>query len=333
LAGNACISNEDKDNRVIEYYTTDDIAADLAGELVNSDYDTLSLTTKSARLTSRAVSKFGIKTFPGLGSYGFFKYAYTGDSKILVPINAKITKMSSPTIVVTASTSTLNVVITQPSDIDYMGYKIILKNGEFRYEYATYETTVDIPIPVVKGTYSIYCIGYVNEGERVSLYSNVVEYTVTTGNDDFTPDQLTVDVNLSTTSHNPVENMKVTTAINEKMDNGITSTTAYTVSSNITMSSLTCALQGNLLILNGSFESSVDISNVATSLFTIDLEDLGIDSMVAAEAVAMFSDDNSSVLMAYMQSDGEVFTYGASPSLPANSNVNFTITGIVNAFD
>ncbi len=187
IAAEACISNEAQDNEIIQYHINDNVAADRAGYIVESDYDALTLKQKTARLTSRAVSKIGIKNFPGLGSYGFFKYFYTGDSKVLIPINAYNKRMPAPVIVVTPGASSINVVITEPTSIDYLSFKIIFKNGEFKYEYTTYDNSVDLPLPLVKGTYDIYCIGYVNEGERVSINSNVVEYKQLVGNDDFTP--------------------------------------------------------------------------------------------------------------------------------------------------
>lgn len=187
IAVDACLSNEAQDNEIIQYHINDNVAADRAGYIVDSDYDALTLKQKTARLTSRAVSKMGIKNFPGLGSYGFFKYFYTGDSKVLIPINAYNVRMPAPVIIVTPGASSINIAIIEPTSIDYLSFKIIFKNGEFKYEYTTYDNSVDLPLPLVKGTYDIYCIGYVNEGERVSINSNVVEYIQTTGNDDFTP--------------------------------------------------------------------------------------------------------------------------------------------------
>jgi hypothetical protein len=50
--------------------------------------------------------------------------------------------------------------------------------NEFTLEYVTYETEYDAPIPETTGTYSCWCIGYVNEGEAWSSDSNVLALNI-----------------------------------------------------------------------------------------------------------------------------------------------------------
>ena len=51
------------------------------------------------------------------------------------------------------------------------------------FEYITYETTLVVDKPTVKGEYSCYCIGYVDEGSHISEESNYISLVVTEGSD------------------------------------------------------------------------------------------------------------------------------------------------------
>ena len=76
-------------------------------------------------------------------------------------------------------TDTLTFTITPPTDITYLAYKVFLRNDDFTIEYTTYENILVVPKPDVKGTYDIYCIGYVNEGEITSFESNIITLSLT----------------------------------------------------------------------------------------------------------------------------------------------------------
>lgn len=307
---NANVINEANNNEIVEFYVgADDVPADRADLLLNSDYDALMLSDTSNRLTTRKVSNIGICSFPGIGSYGFFKYAYSGESKILVPINATVAKMPSPSLTASLNGSFIDVVVTAPQDISYECYKVVMLNGLFSYEYTIYEETYTLPKPLVKGTYDIFCVGYVNEGERTSLTSNIIQIEITTGLDNFTPNDACIDNALS-----------------------LKSTTAYTVGTDITMVEFDAVQQGNLLVITGICKSSVDIGDTAKKLFTVNLSSFGISSMIYTRAISIFSDAGNSVLMAGMQSDGEVWTYDANTTATADNNINFSIVGIIDSF-
>ena len=51
--------------------------------------------------------------------------------------------------------------------------------GIRQLEYVSYETTLTIPQVLCTGTYDIYCIGYVNEGEITSFESNIITLSLT----------------------------------------------------------------------------------------------------------------------------------------------------------
>lgn len=177
------------DNELVQYYIVPDTAAqeDKKSNVVLSNYDELVWSNKKKRLTARKIRDLGIKTFPTYGAIGFFTYQYTPRSLILCPVNNHSRKFEAPTLEMIDNGDTLTFNIGAPEDITYECYRIILRCNEFAYEYITYDLSVTVPIPEVKGTYDIYCIGYENEGEAVSDDSNFLTLTVTEGLDTFAP--------------------------------------------------------------------------------------------------------------------------------------------------
>ena len=141
----------------------------------------------SAGMTLHRVNKIGVKAFPGLGSYGFFKDAYTGLSNVVIPIHTNKSLSESPKLEMKIKENSLLFTITNPNSgtHDYKCYRVVLSLDEFSYEYITYESKLECPLPEVKGTYSIYCVGYLNEGSQVSEHSNILTYTATEGRDSF----------------------------------------------------------------------------------------------------------------------------------------------------
>lgn len=187
LVRNLCLVNE-PDNELVQYYVTDNsLAEDKCTNIVLANYSELNWKNKKRRLTLRNVSRIGLKHFPGIGAIAYFKYKYENRSMILCPVNNNKTQFTSPTLKMDVSGNDLIFTITPPEDITYKCYRIILENDYFAYEYITYENTLTVPKPEVKGTYTIYCIGYVNEGEAISFDSNVLDLTITTGQESFAP--------------------------------------------------------------------------------------------------------------------------------------------------
>lgn len=180
------ISETDSSLRM--YYIHDSTTSDKTSILTIADYGNLSFKDLTKHLTSRTVSKIGIKTFPGMGSYGFFRYKYEQRSVILCPINNNPTQFTAPMLTMeTTAGGKLKFTIKDPQDITYECYRIILRNERFALEYVTYNKTIEVPKPDVNGTYIIYCIGYVREGEHISFDSNVLNLIVTGGRESFAP--------------------------------------------------------------------------------------------------------------------------------------------------
>lgn len=185
---NLCIINEAVDGELVQYFIDGNFARDKRTMLQLANYDSAKWDTLKRRLTARSVSKIGVKAFPGVGSIAYFKYLYNGRSMILCPVNYNKTKFVAPALQMIVQTNSITFTITPPKDITYECYRIILEHEQFAYEYVTYELSLTIPKPDVKGTYSIYCIGYENEGEAISFDSNVISFKVYTGKETFEPD-------------------------------------------------------------------------------------------------------------------------------------------------
>ena len=186
LVRNLCMVNE-PNNELVQYYITNDCTEDKATNIAYSNYTTAQWGDIRKRITARSVSKIGVKAFPGVGAIAHFKYKYNGHSMIVCPVNNHTKKFVAPILKMTKDGSSLIFTIIPPKDITYECYRIILRCKEFAYEYVTYELSLVIPMPEVKGSYTIYCIGYENEGEAISYDSNIITLDVTEGQNSFAP--------------------------------------------------------------------------------------------------------------------------------------------------
>lgn len=180
----------EKDSSLRMYYIHNNTCSDKTSRQDIINYGALAFKDIAKHMTGRSISRLGIKTFPGIGSYGFFKYKYEERSMIMCPINDNKTKFHAPTLTMSLTTNNqLQFTIVKPEDITYLCYRIILRNQQFAIEYITYDDIIVLPKPDVKGSYDIYCLGYVGEGEYISFDSNVQTLKVTAGKDTFEPDK------------------------------------------------------------------------------------------------------------------------------------------------
>ena len=176
------IINEVKGD-IVDYYRKDFNAAEKSQIYVDEpiDYSNINLNHHTERLTKSTVSRIGIRSFPSIGGYGFYKDKNTGLSTIVYPINPIPIKHKAPTLKFSYSGSRCHFEIEPPLGSNYECYRIVFSNGDFSEEYITYETTYDCDAPGVVGTYEVYCIGYVEKEQKVSSKSNKFSYTVTSG--------------------------------------------------------------------------------------------------------------------------------------------------------
>ena len=144
------------------------------------DYDGVIWNKPKKRITSQKIDRLVLKAFPNVGAIASYKLAYHNISRIIVPVNYRTTKYEAPTLkAVVNANNTITFTFTPPKNITYQCYRIILSMGIRQLEYVSYETTLTIPQVLCTGTYDIYCIGYVNEGEITSFESNIITLSLT----------------------------------------------------------------------------------------------------------------------------------------------------------
>lgn len=179
------IGNEPK-NDIWQYYIENNRAACKKAQVTNANYDSLVWAVSPQTLPiQQRVRRIGIKTFPQVGAIGFFTLLNEERTKILAPIHTQTKKYNAPTLKVADNVSTLSFTISDPKNKDnattikYICYRIILRLGDFAHEYITYEQSLEVPKPATTGTYDIYCVGYIHEGEAVSEDSNHISLAIT----------------------------------------------------------------------------------------------------------------------------------------------------------
>lgn len=198
------------DASIFQYYIENNRAGDKESDIVLGSYDNVKWQLPATHLTTQKVKNIGIKSFPQVGAIGFFTFLNEERSKILAPIHVKSKKYTAPSINVIENDTTLTIVISPPIDygvdesdevndifsdghenfddgdggtvnekIKYICHRVILRLDQFALEYVTYENTLEVDKPATTGTYDIYCVGYIHEGEAVSEDSNHVYLDIT----------------------------------------------------------------------------------------------------------------------------------------------------------
>lgn len=187
----------EKDSTIYNYYIDNELAMDKRAFANFGYYDDISFDNEARHLTTKAVSKIGVKNFPGIGGIGFYKDAYSDDSRIVAPIHIEAEKQEAPMLVtVEELDGKLHIVISPPEDITYTCYRVIVRQSPFAFEYITYKTDYLVDLPTVKGDYAVYCIGYDEDMGTISEDSNILPLTISTGTETWIPSyEMPVDVN------------------------------------------------------------------------------------------------------------------------------------------
>lgn len=143
---------------------------------------TNSFDVESQRITSRSIVDFGIKSFPKLGAYGYFTPKYgDGNSKILIPINKEGSKSLAPSVEIQeVSANSFRIIFTNPEDVEYEAYRLILGSGGLMTEYVTYDKVTLIYI--ADGSYELLVRGYNLEEDVISELSFVNNIVISGGN-------------------------------------------------------------------------------------------------------------------------------------------------------
>lgn len=175
----------DKESKAIGIYHRGD--QNTPGWYTYDDYDELVWKSKKgSRITRQRITRLGIKAFPNVGAIAHYKLAYRNLSRILAPVNYVTHKYKAPILEAEQHSTYIHFTIippdqtnTAPEDlIEYTVYRICMQWNVFTLEYVTYDLEYDVPIPSTTGTYSCWCIGYVNEGEACSNESNVIDLDI-----------------------------------------------------------------------------------------------------------------------------------------------------------
>lgn len=176
------------DSTLYNYFVDSERAMDRNTFVEQGVYDGVEFTDLQRHLTTRAVSRIGIKHFPGIGAIGFYKDAYSFDNRIVAPIHSRTSYYKAPTLVkAEVLDGKLHVVIEPPDDITYNCYRIVARQGAFAFEYITYKLDYSVDLPTVRGSYSVYCIGYDEDNGSVSEDSNELTLEVPVGTSTWSP--------------------------------------------------------------------------------------------------------------------------------------------------
>lgn len=173
---------------IYNYFIREERALDTHSGHVLGQYDSIAFIDEERHLTTKSVDRIGIKNFPGIGGIGFYRDAYSDDSRVVAPIHIQTRQLSAPVLqAITVEDNMLHIIIAPPDDITYDCYRVVVRQDAFAFEYIVYKTDYRVDPPTVTGTYQCYCIGYDESTGVVSEPSNEVELVVTVGNPDWKP--------------------------------------------------------------------------------------------------------------------------------------------------
>lgn len=176
------------DSIIYNYFIREERALDTHSEHTFGQYDNITFVDEARHLTTKAVDRIGVVNFPGIGGIGFYRDAYSDDSRVVAPIHVAVQRLSAPVLQsVTVEDGKLRIIITPPSNVNYNVYRLVARMDNLAVEYITYKTEYLVDLPPVKGAYTCYCIGYDESTGAVSDPSNEVELVITPGNPDWKP--------------------------------------------------------------------------------------------------------------------------------------------------
>lgn len=176
-----CIGSE-PDNTITKFYIEAQRQGNMQGAVSLSDYDNIKWERFNGLMTSHNVTAIGIKTFPQIGAIGFYRLKYEPKSLILAPIYTKDKRYNAPTIVIKMLAASIKITLSNPKDVTYDCYRVVLRNGYFTEEYVTYESEIEVPMPTTGGVYSIVAFGYIEE--RLASRESVAQFIAVDGEAD-----------------------------------------------------------------------------------------------------------------------------------------------------
>ena len=140
-----------------------------------SDYDEVEWGNEKHRVTSAMVDRLGVKAFPGMGAFAFYKLAHRKITRIVIPENRAREDNAPPVLAAVENAGhTVTFTITPPVSPEYECYRIVMSCGIYSEDYITYEPVFTAPQPEISGEYRCYAIGYGEEGRLYSRESNEI---------------------------------------------------------------------------------------------------------------------------------------------------------------
>lgn len=128
------------------------------------------------RICGNRIERLGVKAFPGMGAFAFYKLAHRKITRIVIPVNRKNKKNEAPVLEATVNADgTVTFTIIPPEKPVYECYRIVMEHDIYSEEYVTYDLEFTAPLPLISGMYKCYVVGYGEEGQLYSKDSNVIE--------------------------------------------------------------------------------------------------------------------------------------------------------------
>lgn len=187
------VIHESSDGEMVQYYInpTDNTQGDKNTYAIGvydentksytyTDYPSTVWSLPGQRITNTRVDRLGVKAFPGMGAFAFYKLAHRKITRIVIPVNQRREGDNAPTLsaVINADgTTTFN--ITPPEKPEYECYRIVMEYDIYAEEWITYETEFTAPKPKITGQYRCYAVGYGEEGQLYSKESNTLVLDLT----------------------------------------------------------------------------------------------------------------------------------------------------------
>lgn len=173
----------DTKSNLFNYYINSNKEKDKVSDYLYGIYDNVNFSNEGSRITTKDVSRIGVRSVQNIGAVAFYKDAITGNCYIIKTIN-----YSNPVLsLVEISNNKLHIKINAPSDVNYTYYRVIARQGNFAAEYIMYNNEEYFNPPLVKGEYEVYCYGYDNVNKIMSGNSNTEILTVIVGKDNWKP--------------------------------------------------------------------------------------------------------------------------------------------------
>lgn len=161
--GNKTCHSHEPNNTFTEFYLGETRVGNKDADPVYGNFSALSFVGKPRRLTHQPVKNFGVKTFPHVGSYGFYTPIYSPTSFVVIPINRQQSTDAAPVVTLTDTGTDIHVEI----EGNHTCYRIEVRLDYFATEFITYDTNFYFT-PMYTGTCTITVTGFSNE---ISLMS------------------------------------------------------------------------------------------------------------------------------------------------------------------